>query len=49
MWFTIFTTARDGAMQSMAGILMAEMARRLRAGASAIELAIRRKNSEEGR
>jgi hypothetical protein len=28
------------------GILMAEMARRLTAGTSAIELAIRRKNSE---
>jgi hypothetical protein len=31
----------------MAGISMAEMARRLRGGASAIELVIRRKNSEE--
>jgi hypothetical protein len=31
------------------GISMAEMARRLRAGTSAIELAIRRKTSEEGR
>jgi hypothetical protein len=31
------------------GILMAEIARRLRARTSAIELAIRRKNSEEGR
>jgi hypothetical protein len=29
------------------GISMAEMARRLRAGTSAIELTIRRKNSEE--
>jgi transposase len=32
----------------MAGISMAEIAKRLRAGISAIELAIRRKNSEEG-
>jgi hypothetical protein len=31
------------------GISMAEMARRLRAGTSAIDLAIRIKNSEEGR
>jgi hypothetical protein len=30
------------------GILMAEMVRRLRAGTSAIELAIRRRNPEEG-
>jgi hypothetical protein len=29
------------------GFLMAEMARRLRAGTSVIELAIKRKNSEE--
>jgi len=49
MWFTTFTTARDGAMQSMARISMAEMARRLRAGTSSIELAIRRKNTEEDR
>jgi hypothetical protein len=47
MWFTTFKTARDGAMQSMARISMAEMAGRLRTGTSAIELAIRRKNSEE--
>jgi hypothetical protein len=38
--------ARDSAMQSMARISMAEMARRLRAGTSSIDLAIRRKNSE---
>jgi len=37
--------ARNGAMQSMARILMAEMARRLKAGTSGIELAIRRKSS----
>jgi hypothetical protein len=32
MWLIIFTTVRDGAMQSMARISMAEIVRRLRAG-----------------
>jgi len=36
-------------MQSMARISMAEIVRRLKAGTSAIEFEIRRKNSEEGR
>jgi hypothetical protein len=38
----------NSVLQEM-GILVAEMAKRLRAGTSAIEFAIRRKNSEEDR